>query len=94
MAIGAVLFTKIHEGETDYIPILERGIELAISHLSPYTGMFHDSSDIPPGDIWSKYKTTMDAMKGLARMIGYMGIENIPYRHKRADVLIEKPGIF
>ncbi len=94
MARGSVMFTKIHEGQVKYIPTLERGIELALTHMSPHTGMFHEPNGNPLGNTWSEYHTTADAMKGFARMLGYMGIENMPYRHIRADILIKNQKFF
>lgn len=95
MARAAVMFTRIHEGHKEYIPILERGIELALTHMCPGTGMFQGKNcDPAPGEAWSDYGTTVETMKGLARLIGYMGVENIPYRHIRADHLIKNQQYF
>ena len=95
MARAAVIFTRIHEGKTEYIPTLERGIELALSHMCPQTGMFlGNNCDLPNGIDWSDYGATVETMKGLARMLGYMGVENIPYRHLRADNLIKNQDYF
>jgi hypothetical protein len=87
MAAAATMLTRIHEGETEFIPVLERGLELA--RMSPHTGMFHGPKGNHSGRAWSGYGTTANTMKGLARMLGYMGVENMPYRHTRADTLIK-----
>lgn len=95
MARAAVMFTRIHEGETAYIPVLERGIELALTHMCPETGMFQGvNCDPSRGEAWSDYGATVETMKGLARLIGYMGTENIPFRHVRADNLIRNQKFF
>ncbi len=94
MSIGKAMPALIDEGKTEYIPILERGIELALAHISPHTGMFHGPAGNPRGGAWSGYGTTANTMKGLGRMIGYMGIENMPYRHVRADTLIKNQELF
>lgn len=95
MARAAVMFTRIHEGATEYIPTLERGIELALTHICPETGMFQGVECYPsPGKAWSDYGTTVETMKGLARMLGYMGVENMPFRHVRADNLIQNQEYF
>ena len=81
-AIVAVMMKMIHAGETEYIPDVERAVELAVARISPRTGMFTG------GGNWSGYGTTAETMKGLLRLIGYMGVENMPYRHVRADTII------
>jgi len=93
-ATASVMLRRIHEGETEYIPILERAVELAVAQLSPHTGMFHGPTGKPSGSAWSGYGTTAESMKGMTRLIGYMGVENMPYRHVRADTLIENQEWF
>jgi len=89
LATVSTMLKLIHEGQTDYIPVLERAVELALSRLSPHTGMFHGPKGNPTGGAWRGYGTTADTMKGMSRLVGYMGVENLPYRHVRADKLIE-----
>jgi len=89
LATVSTMLKRIHEGQTDYIPVLERAVELALSQLSPHTGMFHGPKGNPTGGAWRGYGTTADTMKGMSRLVGYMGVENLPYRHVRADKLIE-----
>jgi len=93
-ATASVILKRIHEGKTEFIPILERAVELSLSQLSPHTGMFHGPKGNPSGAAWSGYGTTAETMKGLLRIIGYMGAENMPYRHVRADTLIENQEQF
>jgi len=89
LAAVSTMLKQIHDGQTDYIPVLERAVELALSHLSPHTGMFHGPKGNPTGGAWRSYGTTDQAMKGINRLVAYMGVENMPYRHVRADKLIE-----
>jgi hypothetical protein len=56
--------------------------------------MFQGANANPKGAAWKAYKETADTMKGLLRYIAYMGTENIPYRHKRADTLIANQDWF
>lgn len=93
-ATGSVMLRRIHAGETGFIPVLERGIELALSHISPHTGMFHGPTGNPAGTAWKGYGTTADSMKGLLRLIAYMGVENMPCRRARADTLLENQAWF
>jgi len=88
-ATASVMLRRIHEGETSLIPALERAVELSLTHISPHTGMFHGPKGNPSGGAWSGYGATAETMKGLLRLIGYMGVENMPHRHIRADTLIE-----
>ena len=92
-AEAAVLFTCIHQGQTEYVPVLERGLELFLTHMSPKTGMFHGRRT-PSGSAWRGYGTTAEHMKCLARLIGYMGTENMPCRHVRADALLANQAEF
>ncbi|MBT3192101.1 MAG: hypothetical protein HN341_06060 [Verrucomicrobia bacterium] len=93
-ATAAVMFERIHEGDIETIPILEQVVELAVAQLSPHTGMFHGPGGNPSGEAWIDYGLTAETMKGFGRIIGYMGVENIPYRHVRADKLIENQEWF
>jgi len=93
-ATVSVMMKRIHEGQTEYIPIVERAVELAVSQLSPHTGMFHGPAGTLSGDTWKGYGATAETMKGMLRLIGYMGVENMPYRHVRADTLIENQEWF
>lgn len=92
-AEAAVLLTYIHQGQTEYIPILERGMELFLGYMNPKTGMFHGGRT-PSGSAWRGYGTTANHMKCLARLIGYMGTENMPCRHVRADALLANQAEF
>ena len=92
-AVASEMFTKIHEGKTEYIPALERGIEIFLSRMNSKTGMFHENK-IPQNKQWSEYGTTANHMKCLSRLVGYSGVENMPYRHRRADTLIAKQRYF
>lgn len=83
----SVMLKRIDEGQHKYIPVFERAIELAVARISLHSGMFHGAQG--QGGNWSAYGTTAETMKGMLRLIGYMGVENIPYRHIRADKLIE-----
>ena len=93
-ATAYVVLKRIYEVQTEYIPILERAVELAISQLSPHTGMFHGPEGNPSGDTWKEYGATAQTMKGMLRLIGYMGVENMPYRHVRADTLLKNQDWF
>lgn len=93
-ATVSVMMRRIHEGKSEFIPALERAVELAVSQLSPHTGMFHGPKGGPSGGAWSGYGATAETMKGMLRLIGYMGVENMPYRHVRADKLIENQEHF
>jgi len=86
----SVMMKEICDGKSEYIPVVERGVELAVAHLSRHTGMFHGREG--KGGDWAGYGTTAETMKGMLRLIGYMGVENIPFRHVRADTLIENQG--
>lgn len=44
------------------------------------------------GGRWSSYSTTDQTMKGMMRLIGRLGVENMPCRHVRADTIIENQG--
>jgi len=87
-ATAANMLQRICGGKTEYIPALERAVELALTQLSPHTGMFHGRDGNPKRGDWTKYGTTEQTMKGVLRLVGYMGTENVPYRHRRADTLI------
>lgn len=89
-SLASVLLGQIDQGRTDYIPVLERGLELGLSHISPHTGMFQGKNAQPLDRAWRDYTTTSEAMKGRLRIVAYMGTENLPYRNKRADTLIAK----
>jgi len=83
----SVMFKMVSEGDVEYIPVVERGVELAVARISRHTGMFHGREG--KGGRWSSYGTTEQTMKGMLRLIGYMGVENMPWRHVRADTIIE-----
>jgi len=93
-ATASVILRRIHKGHVEFIPVLERAVELALTHVSPHTGMFHGPGGKPSGGAWSGYGTTAETMKGLLRLIGYMGVENMPCRHVRADTLIANQDLF
>ena len=42
----------------------------------------------------SGYGTTANSIKGLTRLICYMGLENVPYRYVQADMLLENQSPF
>jgi len=86
-ATAAVILTRIHEGRTDMIPVLERGLELFLGHLNPETGMFHGMNTLSENELRG-YWGTAETMKLLARIVGYMGIENLPARRQRADTYL------
>ena len=88
--LASRMLGQIDSGKTEYIPVLERGLELGLSRISKYTGMFQGKDAQPLDRAWRDYTTTSESMKGLLRMVGYMGTENMPYRHKRADTLLAK----
>ena len=92
-AVASEMFTRIHEGKTEYIPALEQGIEIFLSRMNSVTGMFHEDK-IPQNKQWSEYGATANHMKCLSRLIGYSGVENMPYRHRRADTLIANQRYF
>ncbi len=50
--------------------------------------MFHGLDGKPKAGSYSRYGTTDQTMKGFNRMIATMGLENVPFRHKRADAAI------
>lgn len=83
------MLKRVHQGETELIPTLEHAVELSLSQLSQHTGMFQGLNGNPKGNTWRNYTTTDQTMKGMLRLVGYMGVENMPYRHLRADKLIE-----
>lgn len=85
----AVLFQRIHEGETDLIPTVERCIELALSGWNAETGLFDVNPETVPGDFWSNYHATAACFKGLNRLLSAMGAENFPLRRQRADTLLK-----
>jgi hypothetical protein len=90
--LAARMLGQIDSGNTQYIPVLERGLELGLSRNSKYTGMFQGKDAQPRDRAWRDYTTTSESMKGLLRVVGFMGTENMPYRHKRADTLLAKQG--
>jgi len=92
-AVASEMFTRIHEGKTEYVPALERGIEIFLSRMNSVTGMFHEDK-IPQNKQWSEYGSTANHMKCLSRLVGYSGVENMPYRHRRADTLIANQRYF
>ncbi len=81
------MLTAIHEGHPQYVPHLEQGLELLLPMINPRTGMLGGPDNLA-GSNWSDYSATADTLKGGARLVGYMGVENLPYRHKRADHLL------
>lgn len=93
-SLAWVLFGQIDQGKTNYIPVLERGLELGLSRISVHTGMLQGRDAQPTDRAWRDYTTTSETMKGLLRMVAYMGTENLPYRHKRADTLLDKQEWF
>jgi hypothetical protein len=83
----ACMLTAIHEGHLEYVPHLEQGLELLLPMINPRTGMLGGPDNLA-GSNWSDYSATADTLKGGARLVGYMGVENLPHRHKRADHLL------
>lgn len=81
------MLTAIHEGHSQYVPHLEQGLELLLPMINPKTGMLGGPNNLT-GANWSDYSATADTLKGGARLVGYMGVENLPYRHQRADHLL------
>lgn len=92
--LASRMLGQIDSGQTEFIPVLERGLELGLSRISKYTGMFQGKDAQPLEHAWRDYTTTSEAMKGLLRVVGYMGTENMPYRHLRADTLLAKQAWF
>jgi hypothetical protein len=93
-AISYSMMNLIQKGELEYIPVFEQSLEIAVSQLSQHSGMFHGYDGNFKGREWSSYTATAQTMKGISSMIAYMGLENIPFRHKRADALIENQEWF
>ncbi len=81
------MLNQIQDGNVALIPAFERAVELAMREISNVTGMFHGPNG--KGGYWNRYGATAETMKGLLRLIAYLGLENIPYRSVRADSLIE-----
>ena len=92
--LASRMLGTIDAGKTEYIPVLERAMEICIAQISEHTGMFHGKNTKPKDSQYRDYTTTSEAMKGLLRIMAYMGTENIPYRHKRADTLLAKQDWF
>jgi hypothetical protein len=88
-ATAFALMERIQKGETGYIPLFEQSMEVAVAQLSVHTGMFHGRNGNPQGKAWSNYGTTDQTMKGMLRLIAYFGMENVPFRHLRADTIIK-----
>ena len=89
-SLASVLLGQIDGGKTEFIPVLERGLELGLTQLSQHTGMFQGKNAQPLARAWRDYTTTSEAMKGRLRIVAYMGTENLPFRQQRADTLIAK----
>ena len=83
----ACMLSAIHEGHLEYIPHLEHGLELLLPLINPQTGMLGGPGNLE-GPNWSGYSATADTLKGGGPVVGYMGIENLPHRHRRADHLL------
>jgi hypothetical protein len=88
--LAARMVGQIDSGKMEYIPVLERGLELGLLRISKYTGMFQGKDAQPRDGAWKDYTTTSESMKGRLRVVGFMGSENLPYRQKRADTLLAK----
>ena len=87
----AALVQQVQEGQNDKIPAVEHVVELAVAQISQHTGMLNGRNN--PGGGWAGYGATAESMKGYLRLIGYLGVENMPYRKQRADTLLENQAI-
>ena len=87
------MLSAIHEGQAEYLPHLEHGLELLLPLINPTTGMLGGPDD-PEGAVWATYGASADTLKGGSRLVGYMGIENLPHRHERADHLLRNVAHF
>jgi len=77
-----VVADHIDEGKTEFIPDYERLMALLIRRFDSETGLLGRPS-------FGDYITSANNVKCNARIIGYVGLENYPYRNALADSLAD-----
>jgi len=75
-----VIADHIDKGKTELIPDYERLMALLLRRFDAKTGLLGNPN-------YSDYTTSANNVKCNARIIGYMGLENYPYRKALADSL-------
>jgi hypothetical protein len=83
-----IMATRIDGGEAALMPEYERLMSLLLRQCNPQTGMLSVTPDTNIND----YGISANNVKGFARIVGYDGLENYPYRNELADSLADVVG--
>lgn len=79
---------RIDAGQNDLIADYERIMSLLLQQFNPETGML----GVGPETDVNNYGISAMNVKGFARIVGYDGLENFPYRHELANALADQVG--